>query len=328
MNKFYYKDIVNYLLKHSVKIISKLDKNTLFDSINTLRYANKNDLTFFHNAKYLNDLQSTKGRACFIEKKHAEFLNNACIPIIVENPYLAYALTTNFVSPNLKSNGIIDTNTTIDKDTILENNIQVNSNSVIKKNCSIGANSIILENTIIGPNVTIGDNTLIMGSCVISDSIIGRNCVIQSGAVIGGKGFGFTTYSKVEVKHLGNVIIGDYVDIGSNTTIDKGSLNSTIIEDFCRIDNLIQIAHNVTIGSNSVIASQTGIAGSTNIGKNCVIGGKVGISGHINIGNNVKIAARSGVTKDINDDATVAGFPARDIKEWKKSIIKQYRNIK
>ena len=328
MNQFYLKDIENYLLKHSVNISSELDKNFLFNSISTLRFANKNDLTFFHNTKYLNDLQSTKGKACFIQNKYTKYLNKTSTPIIVEDPYLAFALATNFVLPNLKSNGIIDSTSTIDNDSILENNVQINSNVVIKQNCKIGFSSIILENTIIGPNVVIDAHTLIMGNCVISDSIIGRNCVIQSGSIIGGKGFGFTPNRKIEVKHLGNVIIGDYVDIGSNTTIDKGSLNSTIIGEFCRIDNLVQIAHNVRIGSNSIIASQTGIAGSTNIGKNCLIGGQVGIAGHINIGNKVKIAAKSGVTKNIKDYATIAGFPAQDIKKWKKSIINQYKNIK
>ena len=327
MNRFFFKDIAIYLQKNSVNIISELDKNTFFENIGTLKYANKNDLTFFHNTKYLNDLQNTKGKACFIENKYTKYLNKTCVPIIVEDPYLAYALTTNFILPTTKSNGIIDVNSNIHKDSIIKNNVQINSKVTIKNNCNININSIILENTIIGPNVVIGENTLIMGNCVISDTIIGKNCVIQSGSIIGGKGFGFTPISKVEVKHVGNVIIGDNVDIGSNTTIDRGTLNSTLIGDFCRIDNLVQIAHNVTIGSNTIIAAQTGIAGSTNIGNNCIIGGQVGISGHLNIGNKVTIAAKSGVTKNIHDNSIIAGFPAQDIKKWKKSIINQYRNI-
>lgn len=124
------------------------------------------------------------------------------------------------------------------------------------------------------------------------------------------------------------MIIGNNVDIGSNCTIDKASLDSTIIEDNVRIDNLVQIAHNVSIGKNSIIAAQSGIAGSTSIGENCLIGGQVGIAGHITIGNNVTIAGKSGVTKNIDSDSIIAGFPAINIKKWKKSVINQYKGLK
>ena len=142
----------------------------VFGSINTLLYANNNDLTFFHNTKYLSDLKSTKAKACFIENKNIQYMNNNCIPIIVEDPYLAYALTTNLICPSVKSNGIVDSTAIIDKNSILKENIQINHNAIIKENCNIHENSVILENTIIGPNVEIGANTLIMGNCVISDS--------------------------------------------------------------------------------------------------------------------------------------------------------------
>ena len=145
-------------------------------------------------------------------------------------------------------------------------------------------------------------------------------------AIIGGSGFGFTVNEKISIEHFGNVIIGDNVKIGSNCTIDRASINSTIIEDNVRLDNLIQIAHGVKISMNSIIAAQVGIAGSTTIGSNCIIGGQAGISGHLKIGNNVKIAAKSGVTKDIKDNMTIAGFPAIDIRKWKKNIIKLNNN--
>ena len=134
--------------------------------------------------------------------------------------------------------------------------------------------------------------------------------LLQSGAIIGGKGFGFTPKSKVEIRHIGNVVIGNFVDIGSNTTIDRATIDSTIIEDNVRIDNLVQIAHNVKIGKNSIIAAQTGIAGSTEIGNNCIMGGQVGIAGHLKIGNNVTIAAKSGVTKNIDNNAISSRFPS------------------
>ena len=186
----------------------------------------------------------------------------------------------------------------------------------------------MLDNVIIGPDVVLGSNSVIMSNCVISNSNIGENCLIKPGAIIGEKGFGFTPNSKVEIRHIGNVILGNNVEIGSNTTIDKAALHSTLISENVRVDNLVQIAHNVQIGKNTIIAAQTGIAGSTKIGKNCLIGGQVGIAGHLKIGDNVTIAAKSGVTKNINNNSIIAGFPAKDIKIWKKNIVNQYRKIK
>ena len=167
-----------------------------------------------------------------------------------------------------------------------------------------------------------------MPNSVVSHAIIGKNCTIQSGSIIGGKGFGFTLKTKVEIKHIGNVVVGNFVDIGSNTTIDRATIDSTVIDDNVRIDNLVQIAHNVYIGQNTIIAGQTGISGSTQIGNNCLIGGQVGIAGHLIIEDNVTIAAKSGVTKNIKKNSIIAGFPAVDIKIWKKNIINQYRKTK
>jgi UDP-3-O-[3-hydroxymyristoyl] glucosamine N-acyltransferase len=149
-----------------------------------------------------------------------------------------------------------------------------------------------------------------------------ENCVIQSGARIGGTGFGFEMKTKQKINHTGNVIIGKNSSIGSNTTIDRAVFDSTIIGEFSNIDNLVQIAHNVVIGDFAVIAAQVGIAGSTQIGKNIKIGGQAGIAGHLVIGDNVTIAAKSGVTKNIPDNNVVAGFPAKDINLWKKEVIR------
>ena len=148
------------------------------------------------------------------------------------------------------------------------------------------------------------------------------NCIIQSGARIGGTGFGFEMKTKQKIYHSGDVLIGKDTSIGSNTTIDRAVFDTTRIGEFSNIDNLVQIAHNVIIGNYAVIAAQVGVAGSTIIGKNVTIGGQAGISGHLIIGDNVTIAAKSGVTKNIVDNKIVAGFPAKDIKLWKKEIIK------
>ena len=325
MNKICFIEIKNYLLKHAVHIKSNIKDNESFSNIGSLKNSNKYELTFFHNKKYLDQLKNTSAKACFINYDCVQYLNSSCYPIVVENPYQAFALISNLMHPRVISNSIIKNSVVIHKTSLIENNVQINDNVIIKENCKIHKNSIILENSVIGPNVEIFSDNYIMSSCVISNATIGNKCVIQHGSIIGGKGFGFTPKDKIEIQHIGNVIIGNNVDIGSNTTIDRGAVDSTIINDNVRIDNLVQIAHNVTIGKNSIIASQTGIAGSTNIGFNCVIGGQVGIAGHLNIGNNVRIAAKSGVTKDIPDNLTIAGFPALDIKKWRKIIVNQYK---
>jgi len=328
IKKFSYSELKSFLQSRSIDIESTILNDSYFLGINSLELANENDLTFFHNSKYANLLATTKAKACFITKDHYKLLNKVCVPLIVKDPYYAYALTTNLLFPKKISNGIINSHSNIDDLAIIGNNVQVNYNVSIKENTKIGDNCILFENVIIGPNVVLGANSIVMANSVISNSSIGNNCLIKPGATIGEKGFGFTPNSKIEIRHIGNVILGNNVEIGSNTTIDQAALHSTIISDNVRIDNLVQIAHNVCIGRNTIIAAQTGIAGSTKIGNNCLIGGQVGIAGHLIIEDNVTIAAKSGVTKNIKKNSIIAGFPAVDIKIWKKNIINQYRKIK
>ena len=323
-----FSDLITFLSDHSIIIESKIPLNDYIYGIGSLNFAQNNQITFFNNTKYIQSISKTKAKGCFITRNNVKLLPKNCQPIIVDDPYIAYAHSSNFFSINITSNGIINKNTSINSESKLGKNVQIDSFVVLHENTYISDNCIILNNVSIGPNVKIGKKTVIMSNCVISNTTIGNNCNIQSGTIIGEKGFGFTPKSKIEIKHVGNVIIGNNVDIGSNCTIDRAAIDSTIIEDNVRIDNLVQIAHNVSIGKNSIIAAQSGIAGSTSIGKNCILGGQVGVSGHLNIGNNVTIAAKSGVTKNISDNKIIAGFPAIDIKLWKKIIINQYKKIK
>ena len=323
-----YEALIKFLKIKSINI--KINKNfkssNFFYGISSLEYSKKNFITFFHNYKLKNFLNTNLSSACFIKDEDVHLLPPTCIPFIVDDPYLAYAHTTNFLNPDKISKNFISKNSIIDKSSKLNKNIEINDYVHLKKNVSIDNNVVIFSNSVIGPNVFIGENTIIKSNCSISNCKIGNNCVIQSGAVIGDIGFGFTPINKIEIKHTGDVIIGNNVHIGSNTTIDRATLDSTIINDNVRIDNLVQIAHNVIIGKHTIIAAQTGIAGSAIIGNECLIGGQAGINGHITIGNNVTIAAKSGVTKSIKDKSVVAGFPAIDIKIWKKNFIKQFKS--
>lgn len=200
----------------------------------------------------------------------------------------------------------------------------------VGEHCRIGDNVKIYPNTYIGDNVTIGDNTTIFaGVNIYSDSEIGSNCTIHSGVVIGADGFGFSPSSGQyeKVAQIGNVIIEDNVEIGASTTIDRATLGSTIIRKGVKLDNLIQVAHNVEIGENTVVAAQTGIAGSTKIGRNCMIGGQVGIVGHIHIADDTKIAAQSGVGSSVEKPGQILqGSPAFAISDYKRSYV-AFRNL-
>jgi UDP-3-O-[3-hydroxymyristoyl] glucosamine N-acyltransferase len=200
----------------------------------------------------------------------------------------------------------------------------------VGKNVTIGKNVKIYPNTFIGDNVSIGDNCVFFaGVRIYSETEIGNNCSIHSGTIIGSDGFGFApqedgTY--VKVPQIGNVIIEDDVEIGACTTVDRATLGSTIIRKGVKLDNHIQVAHNVEIGENSVIAAQTGIAGTTKIGKNCLIGGQVGFAGHLVIGDGVKIQAQSGIGKNLEAGEVVQGSPAFNYGDFAKSFV-HFRNL-
>ncbi|MDC3156634.1 UDP-3-O-(3-hydroxymyristoyl)glucosamine N-acyltransferase [Pelagibacteraceae bacterium] len=323
MKKIKYKDIKQILEKNSLEVYSKISEQEIFSNIKTISNSSNNDLSFFSNSKYINDLKKIKAKACLIEKKFINYLPNNCNPIIVKDPYLALALLSNLFNDEiLKSNGIISNNTAIDTNSKIEKNVQINPFTIILQNTEIKDGTYIGSNSSIGPNVIINKNVVIHDNVSISNAIIMDNCIIKSGARIGGTGFGFEMKTKQKINHSGNVVIGKNTSIGSNTTIDRAVFDSTSIGEFSNIDNLVQIAHNVNIGDFAIIAAQVGIAGSSKIGNYVKIGGQAGISGHLIIGDNVTIAGKSGVTKNITNNAIIAGFPAKDIKLWKKEIIR------
>ena len=327
MNNLNFIDIKNLLNSESIKFDTKIDDSEMFENINSIEQANEFDLIFYNDSRQLNFLKKTKAKACLIKRENIDLLPESCSAIIVDDPYLVFSHISNLFYKPIKSNGIISDQCEISKLAKISKNVQINNFVTIDSNVTIKENVIISENSKIGPNVTIDNNTFIGANSVISNSIIGKNCFLKSNVVLGGIGFGFANNEKITFQHFGKVIIEDNVHIGSNTCIDRANFGSTRIGSGTRLDNLIQIAHNVVIGKNAAIAAQVGIAGSTKIGDNVMIGGQAGISGHLLIGNNVKIAAKSGVTKNIKDDSVIGGFPATDIKKWKLNTIK-FNNLK
>ena len=218
----------------------------------------------------------------------------------------------------------------VSKTASLGDSIYLGAFAYIGENVTIGDNVKIYPNVYVGDNVTIGDHSVLFsGAKLYSETIVGTHCVINSGAIIGADGFGFTPNEKGEftkVPQTGNVILEDYVDVGAATTIDRATLGSTIIRRGVKLDNQIQIAHNVEIGQNTVIAAQTGIAGSTKIGSQCLIGGQVGFAGHLTIGDNVRIQAQSGVGKNIKDNETIQGSPSFNYGDFSKSYV-HFKNL-
>ena len=325
--KIKFKKIFEFLNSNNITCKSVLDDDFIFLGLKSIINCTDKDLTFFSNDKFKSDLKITKASACLIKDIDIALLPYSCCPIIVENPYEAFAYLTNLFNAKLKSNNIISTNSSIDRSVKFGKNVQVGDFVSIKENTTLGENCIVLDNCTIGPNVILGPNSIIYPNNSISNLIIGNSSTIQSGCSIGDMGFGFLSGDKTSIQHIGNVVIGYNTNIGSNCTIDRGSIDSTSIGNNVRIDNLVHIAHNVKIDNDTIIAGQSGIAGGTHVGKKCVIGGQVGINGHIIIGNNVTIAAKSGVTKNISDNLTVAGFPAIDIRKWRKLIVNQNKKI-
>jgi len=288
-------------------------------------------LTFLANPKYAHFIYSTEATITIVNQSFIPESEITTTLIKVEDAYLSFSKLLEFYDQARKDSKIgIEHPSVISSNVKYGENLFLGSFSYIGMNVRLGNNVKIYPNCYVGDNVTIGDNvTLFAGAKVYADCIIGNNCVIHSGVIIGADGFGFApnkegSYNKIP--QIGNVIIEDYVDIGAGTTVDRATMGSTIIRKGVKLDNQIQIAHNVEIGENTVIAAQTGVAGSTKIGKHCVIGGQVGIAGHLVIGDNVRIQAQAGVGKNIKDEEIIQGSPSFSYGDYNKSYV-HFKNL-
>ena len=288
-------------------------------------------LTFLSNPKYLSFIYSTQASVTIVNRNFTAEAPLSTTLIKVDDAYGAFTkVLTFYAQAKIDSKKGIEQPVYMSEDLQYGEDLYVGSFTYIGKNVKLGKNVKIYPNCYIGDNVTIGDNLLMhSGVRVYSESVIGNNCSFHSGVIIGSDGFGFApnadgSYEKIP--QIGNVIIEDNVEIGAATTIDRATMGSTIIRKGVKLDNQIQIAHNVEIGEHTVIAAQTGIAGSTKIGKHCTIGGQVGIVGHLVIGNYVKIQAQSGVQKNLKDQEIVQGTPAFNYTDFSKSYV-HFRNL-
>ena len=299
--------------------------DVLVSDISRIEEGRQGTLTFLANLKYLNFVYETKASVILLNQDLILSREIEATIIRVKDPYASLAKLLTLVEQvpdraGLEEPCMVSPEATLGKD------VYIGAFSYISKKARIGNNVIIFPNGYISENVVIGDDTIIYaGARVHHNCVIGAKCIIHSGVVIGGDGFGFAPHTGndyAKVPQIGNVIIEDQVEIGSNTTIDRATIGSTIIRKGVKLDNLIQIAHNVEIGENTVIAAQTGISGSTKIGRNCMIGGQVGIIGHITIADGTRIAAQSGVGQSLEKPGVAwQGSPCFEVMPYQRSYV-------
>jgi len=299
-------------------------------TLSKIEEGKKGSLTFLSNPKYNSYLYTTEASITIVNKTFELEKEVSTTLIKVENAYKSFSKLLEFYNQVKNNKEGREQPHFISDSAIIGNGEYIGAFAYIGNNVSIGENVKIYPNSYIGDNVTIGnDCTIFAGVKIYSETEIGNNCIFHSGVVIGSDGFGFAPNEEGEfrkVPQIGNVIIEDNVDIGASSTIDRATLGSTIIRKGVKLDNQIQVAHNVEIGKNTVIAAQTGIAGSTKVGENSMIGGQVGIAGHLTLGNNLKIQAQSGISKNLKDNEVVQGTPAFGYSDFNKSYV-YFKNL-
>ncbi|MDD5434510.1 MAG: UDP-3-O-(3-hydroxymyristoyl)glucosamine N-acyltransferase [Nitrospira sp.] len=315
------------------EIANRLDGELSFENAEVeisnvagLKDAVSGDISFLAHRRNLKDLQNTGASAVVLPK---DMSYDRLPSIRVENPYYAFSQLLHIfydkqeIPKGPEGPHVIDTKAVIGSDVQVGNDVTIYPFVYIGNNVTISDNVIIYPGTFIGDGSSIGEKTVIYPNVTIRENVtVGQGVIIHSGAVIGSDGFGYVFHKGVhhKIPQVGGVVIEDDVEIGANTTIDRGTLGNTVIKRGTKIDNLVQIAHNVVVGKHCVFAAQAGIAGSAALGNYVTLAGQAGVTGHVHVGNNVTVAGKGGVTKDIKDGQTVSGMPAIQHRDWLKSM--------
>jgi len=302
-------------LQIDVDIKKELELDFNIIGLNTLQDAKKNEISFFENKKYLSELQKSQAGAIFVTKEFEDDVPKNCIALVVQEPYIYLAKASKYFAPKVLEEG--------GDEPIIGFNCTIMEQTHIGFNSSIGDNCTIMHGAYIGDNVSIGNNTVIYPNVTIyRDCVVGDNCIIHSGTVIGSDGFGFATTKMgkhIKIYQNGNAVIGNDVEIGSNCTVDRAAFTSTVIDDMVRIDNMVHVAHNCIVGKGSIIAGQSGLAGSTTLGDYVVMAGQSAATGHLKIASYSTILGRGVVSKSITEPKKQwAGFPLMEHRTWLK----------
>jgi len=300
------------------------DSNILINSVASLESAHKNSISFFNNPRYSDLLRTTKAAVVIVNRESLSFRSG--VSIVIDNPYLYFAKVSQLLNPSKSLKKEVHKSAIIHPSCKLGLDIYIGPNVVIDENVSIDDGVVIHAGSMIEADSVIGKASVIHPHVVIkANTVIGKNCTLYAGCVIGSDGFGYAKDDNkwIAIPQTGRVILGDNVDIGSNSTIDRGTLDDTIISSGVKIDNLVQIGHNCMIGENTIIAGCVGIAGSAKIGKNCAIGGAAMILGHLSITDNVTISPGSMITRSIKTSGTyTALMPFQEHEAWLKTAAK------
>lgn len=300
-----------------------IEATKLIYGVAPLDTATRDEISFIESRKYLSQLSMTQAGAVIVAQKFRDQVPTECGVLLTDRPYDTYALAAQTYYPRraVDTPGI-GTGSHVDPTATLGEGCQVDAGAVVMAGAKIGARCRIRANAVIGTNVVMGDENDIGFGASLSHCIVENQVILHAGVRIGQDGFGFARGADghLKVPQLGRVLIGDDVEIGANSTIDRGTGPDTVIGDGCKIDNLVQIGHNVRLGRGCIVVSQVGISGSTHIGDFVVIAGQAGIAGHLRIGDGVVLAARAGVARDIPNGETYGGAPARPIKEWRRQV--------
>jgi UDP-3-O-[3-hydroxymyristoyl] glucosamine N-acyltransferase len=297
----------------------------LIEDVAPLQTADENTVSFFSNPKYLNQFKHSLAGACFVEKAHLAYAPDNMALLVSPNAYAAYALAAHVFYPDIGQGkeafihptAIIHPSARIGKDCYIGPYVVIGADTMVGAGCYLGSGCVIEH------GVEIGEFTILKSSVTLAYCVIGHHCILHPGVRVGQDGFGYAQQGgqHIKVPQLGRVFIGHHVEIGANSCIDRGAGPDTIIGDGCKIDNLVQIGHNVVLGKGCIVVAQVGIAGSTTVGDYVVLGGQVGIAGHLSIGSMVHVAAQSGVIRDVEPRKTVGGTPAVPIKQWHRQSI-------
>lgn len=313
---------------HSLEVIASVlgiesPARTLISDVAPLQNAGPDDVSFLDNRRYASFLAQTKAGAVILHPDFADKVPAGCVALAVPEPYVGWAKVAALFYPFPEAKAGRHPSAIIDPDAAIHPSVEIGPGAVISAGVEIGAGSFIGALTYVAPGVVIGKNCTIHAQVTLSHAILGDRVVIYPGARIGQDGFGFAM-SKTgfyPVPQLGRVLIGDGVEIGANTTIDRGSAQDTVIGAGVHIDNLVQVGHNVKIGAYSVLVAQAGISGSTQIGQGVMIAGQAGLSGHLTIGDGARIGAQAGVIQNIAAGEEVMGTPARNVKKHFREVL-------
>jgi len=313
-------DIVDLVGGH----LQGADSDKLILSINTLSNASESELSFLSNSHYKCDLSATNAAAVLMTKVLFDELQPSCGVILVKDSYLAFAKVQRYFHPQLQSEGVRHDSASIDSSAVLAADVDIGAYCVIEEGVEIASGTRLAAGCLIGKGVKIGHDCLLhAGVKIQADCLLHDRVILQPGVVIGSDGFGYAWSGKEHLKipQVGRVVLHDDVEIGANTCIDRGALGDTVIQQGVKLDNLIQIGHNVEVGALTVMASQVGVSGSTTVGKGCQIGGQAAMAGHLKVGDGCQIAGKTGVIGDLKAGGAYAGYPAMPHRIWLKTSV-------